>query len=388
MFFTTDVLVSLFWLLTCYFFWKAIESNSLKYWILTGITIGIGSMAKYALLFFIPFSFLYLLFKKKYLLKQKSFYISLLIAIIIFSPVLIWNINNNMIGLFHISNLAGYGRKFVSLHKTINYELEFFGGQLLLNLPLLFLLFFWKKYKIGSYLKGDFEQFIIYKMIFIYIIFTAIALIKRVQINWLIFSYIPLYIILFKAIWESEILNNTLSRNYIAFTSLLLVLLLLQPVLETHTPKFSKIIPAKIDPYGKLVDWKNLTNFVNNEMKIKTNGNGYIILSDKYQIASQLSFYSPGNPKTYCLPYSGRRMNQFDVWGIPTSGFDDKQIVLVKNSPIESSEEINFLIDRNSIIYSTNYHIFYKGKIIKTYYIYLLNRMPKINSLKNVIAKY
>ncbi len=387
MFFTTDVLVAFFWLLTCYFFWKAIKSNHLKYWILSGIAIGIGLMAKYSLLFFIPFSFIFLLFKRKDLLKQKGYYISLIIAIVFFSPILIWNINHDMVGLFHVSNLAGIGRKFTSFNKSITYLFEFFAGQLLLNLPFLFLFFFWKKYKLGSYLKADFEQFIILKTIFIISIFTCIAFIKRVQINWLIFCYIPLYIILLKAILKSGILKNKIVKTYITFSSVLLLLLLLQPVFETFTPSFSKIIPAKIDPFGKLVDWKGLANFVQKEINGKCDEKNYIIVSDKYQIASQLTFYTAGQPKTYCLPFSGRRMNQFDIWGIPYSEIEQKQVVLIKNSPLELDTEINSLIDQNSLIYSTTYTILYKEKLIKTYYIYLLSKMPELSSSK-LISKF
>ncbi|SNR77303.1 ArnT family glycosyltransferase [Lutibacter flavus] len=388
MFFTTDVLVSFFWLLTCYFFWMATQKNSLTFWILTGLSIGIGFLAKYSLLFFIPFSFIYLLFKRKELLKQQGYYISILIATIFFTPVLIWNINHDMVGVFHISNLSGIGRKFISLNKSIIYLLEFFGGQLLLNLPFLFLFFYWKKYKIGSYLKGGFEQFIIFLITFVFITFTCISLIKRVQINWLIFSYIPFYIILLKAILKSGILLNKVVKKYIAFSSILLLLLLLQPVFETFTPHFSKLIPAKIDPFGKLVDWKGLANFVDVEINNKCDGKDYIILSDKYQIASQLTFYSTGHPKTYCLPYSGRRMNQFDIWGIPYTEIKEKQVVLIKTSPLEFDADINSLIEQSSIIYSTKYNILYKEKLVKSYYIYLLNKMPQLSNSTEIFTSF
>jgi hypothetical protein len=38
------------------------------------------------------------------------------------------------------------------------------------------------------------------------------------------------------------------------------------------------------------------------------------LLSDTYQIASEMAFYVPGQPQTYNVNL-GRRMNQYDLWG-------------------------------------------------------------------------
>jgi len=42
-------------------------------------------------------------------------------------------------------------------------------------------------------------------------------------------------------------------------------------------------------------------------------GGKVFILSDSYQIASELAFYGKGHPVTYCVNL-GRRMNQYDLW--------------------------------------------------------------------------
>jgi undecaprenyl-diphosphatase len=38
------------------------------------------------------------------------------------------------------------------------------------------------------------------------------------------------------------------------------------------------------------------------------------LATDRYQIASQLAFYVPGQPRVYNANF-GRRMNQYDLWG-------------------------------------------------------------------------
>jgi undecaprenyl-diphosphatase len=40
------------------------------------------------------------------------------------------------------------------------------------------------------------------------------------------------------------------------------------------------------------------------------------LVSDRYQVASELAFYTPGRPPTYNLNL-GRRLNQYDFWEGP-----------------------------------------------------------------------
>lgn len=169
-------------------------------------------------------------------------------------------------------------------------------------------------------------------------------------------------------------------------TFLLLMGLIFQPIFATQG---ARIVPVKIDPFSKLIGWQQLAQFVDTDIR-KQNGNqDFVILSDKYQVAAQLSFYTPGQPATYCLPYSKRRMNQYDVWGIPEDiSSQKKQVVFVKTHPLEDDEEQSRLVDSGKLTYSTTYSVNYKGQKVKTYYIYLLERMPVIPKDQNLFVRY
>lgn len=384
LFFTTDVLAVLGWLLTTYFFWKASSRNSPKYWAFAGLSLGIGLLGKYTLLYFIPFSFLYLFIRKRQLLTKSGYYLFLFTGIFIFLPVIIWNLKNGMLGALHVAYLAGAGKDFPGWLDVLAYQSEFIGGQLLLNLPLLCLLFFWKKYRIGDYLKGGFEQYIISSVVFVFLSFFALAFFKKIHINWLLFSYFPLYLVLLKAIWESRLFYKV--KVYMGLSFLLLVGLIFQPIFAAHG---TKMIPVKIDPFSKLIGWQKLGEFIYHDIRSQTGGKDFIILSDKYQIAAQMSFYTPGQPPTYCLPYSKRRMNQYDVWGIPSNlDNEEKQVVFIKTFPLEEDEEQRSIIPPENLIYETRYTVMYKGEKVKTYYIYLLKKMPEIPKDKELIVRY
>lgn len=50
-----------------------------------------------------------------------------------------------------------------------------------------------------------------------------------------------------------------------------------------------------------------------------------VIFSDRYQISSELAFYTQGNPIVYCINL-GRRMNQYDLWQSINSELNGKTV--------------------------------------------------------------
>jgi hypothetical protein len=387
LFFTTDVLAAIGWVFTTYFFWMATIQKKSRYWLLAGLSMGLGLLGKYTLLYFIPFSLFYLLFTQHKLLLQKGYYIFISTGLFLFLPVIIWNFYNDMNGVLHITHLAGAGKGFSGWSKAFTYQSEYIGGQLLLNFPLLCLLFFWKKYNIGNYLKGDFEKYIISSVIFVFLTFFAVAFFKRIRINWLIFSYFPLYIILFRAILKSRLIYRV--KTYLIVCTLLLTGLLFQPFFEAYNLTAARMVPAKVDPFTKLMGWKQLGLFLDKEVRPHMLGKELVILSDKYQIAAQMSFYTPGQPTSYCLPHTSRRMNQYDLWGLPQDfNKAEKQVVLIKTGPLEENERQLYLIPMETVTYKTEFPVYYKGEKIRTFYVYLLEDMPKINSGTQMFKRF
>lgn len=82
--------VIFFILLTFFFFLKALENR--RYLIWTGVAIGLGGLTKYTSLIIAPIILVYLLVYKRNYLKDKNLWLGALAALIIFSPVIIYNI--------------------------------------------------------------------------------------------------------------------------------------------------------------------------------------------------------------------------------------------------------------------------------------------------------
>lgn len=79
-----------FMLLASYLFLKAMKNDTYLIW--TGIALGLGFLAKYNAFILVPILFTHLLFYKREYFKNKKFWLGVLLTILIFSPVIFYNV--------------------------------------------------------------------------------------------------------------------------------------------------------------------------------------------------------------------------------------------------------------------------------------------------------
>ncbi len=130
-----DVPQLFFWGLSTLFLYRALFKNK-NYWYLLGITLGFGILSKYTMVLFIPCTVLFVILSKEHrkLLWSKETYLSLLIALLIFSPVIYWNYKNEWASfLFQVHH--GTSGESIDLRKFGDY----WGGQLGVVTPSIFL---------------------------------------------------------------------------------------------------------------------------------------------------------------------------------------------------------------------------------------------------------
>ncbi|MBF0288084.1 MAG: glycosyltransferase family 39 protein [SAR324 cluster bacterium] len=89
----------IFWLLNLYFLCRFHQTNSNKWLILLGITAGLGALSKYITILFYIGLFLHLLSYKelRHHLKNPWLYLAGCISLLIFTPVLLWNYQNDWV---------------------------------------------------------------------------------------------------------------------------------------------------------------------------------------------------------------------------------------------------------------------------------------------------
>ncbi len=372
--FLTDSPFSLFWVLTLISFYLAFNKNRPKYWILTGVFAGLGFLSKFLTLLFYPLAFLFLLFYRKSLIKEKWFYISFLIFILFTIPIMIWNIQHDFITLKHIEKLAGFAHSSSSSKPFFNFKYlgDYILGQIGFGFGFLFPFVLYAVFKATKEKKVKFK-YLIWFPLFVFLLFLFISLKKRVYVNWPVFSYFTLYILTLFFIYKRK-----LYKLVIPFLALNLIAI----VITFYTPLLDKVgltnlLPPEKDPTKRLVGWEGLGNFVSDKIKqLKTDK--YFVFSDSYHIASELAFYIRPFTQTYCIN-TGRRMNQFDLWpGI--SQFENQGYygIYVTGGNIQPIVLKGF----DQLITKYTYKVKYRGKVVNVFYIYVLKNLKHIYQIK------
>jgi 4-amino-4-deoxy-L-arabinose transferase-like glycosyltransferase len=278
--------------------------SSLVYWRFLGLSIGLGLLTKYNMVFFYPCAFLFLLLSKEYrkLLLTKGPYIAFIISLIVFSPVIIWNVNHEWITFKHT---AGQAHIAEGIRISLKSFFEFLGSQFGVITPLLLILMAVSVWRLRKKSEGAFLFWFLVPVIAFFLLKSVQA---KVQANWALPGYLS-GIVAFSAFYMKRFHSEGKGIKILIAVAVLL------PVIITAVAHYPLIInlPVKQDPTLRLRGWKELGAEVTNIYERKSVNRPVFIFSDRYQVSSELAFYVKGHPVTYCINL-GRRMNQYDLW--------------------------------------------------------------------------
>lgn len=325
--FTIDSPFIFFWILSLFLFWKAInrkalsvmrnefeeneinpshitDHSSLIYWRFLGLSIGLGLLTKYTMVFFYPCAFLFLLLSKEYrkLLLTKGPYIAFIISLIVFSPVIIWNANHDWITFKHT---AGQAHIAEGIRISLKSFFEFLGSQFGVITPLLLVLMAVSVWRLRKKREG---AFLFWFLISVIAFFLLKSMQAKVQANWALPGYLS-GIVAFSAFYMKRFHSEGKGIKILIAVAVLLSVII---TAIAHYPSIINL-PVKQDPTLRLRGWKELGAEVTNIYERKSVNRPVFIFSDRYQVSSELAFYVKGHPVTYCINL-GRRMNQYDLW--------------------------------------------------------------------------
>lgn len=122
-----------FWTLMAFTIIRYIQTQQNKWLYLFGISVGLGMMSKYSVAFFAASIIAgILLTRHRKIFFNKHFYFSLLIALLIFLPNLIWQYNHRFPVITHMGELQQEQLKY-------NTATDFIISQLMMNMPCVFI---------------------------------------------------------------------------------------------------------------------------------------------------------------------------------------------------------------------------------------------------------
>ncbi len=311
---TIDSPFLFFWILALFCFWRAVEvpsgSNPLASWLIAGAVIGIGLLTKYTMAFFIASAFLFLLFtKKRALLLTPYPYAALLVSLIVFSPVVLWNMQHDWVTVRHT---AGQAHVAAGLQVSLKTFGEFLASQIGIVTPVLFALMFTALFRRRMTAEDLRPQFLFWFAVPILAFFLLKSVQGKVQPNWAMTGYVTALVAVCGRywFWLGRSADVSFGKRRLLVVGALLALAL---TVFAHVVPATGWLPVKMDPSQRLRGWKQIGAEVGVLHADLARRGAVFIFSDSYQVASELAFYVPGRPVTYCIN-NGRRMNQYDFW--------------------------------------------------------------------------
>jgi len=328
---TPDVPLLLFWTLSIICLYKAIFEDKKWFWIFAGIAMGLSFNSKYTALLLQFGLIAFLLFSNRYrkLFLSPWMWVSLLISAGISFPVFWWNYQNEFASFaFQSSSRTDSISEFTVSPKS------FFGAighQMLLLLPVLFIIFlsFTYKYCKRAILKLKLPStkvlFLLAFFIPTFLGFMLITPIYWVKLNWLMPSYITGIII------AALFINKKWLKIQIIIAIVFHLLISLQVIFY--------IFPVKSD--DTWVGWKELAE--ETKKLQEEHPNTFVFSDDNYKTSACLNFFM--DDKIYAQNIIGLPALHFDYLGDDLSALKGQNAFFIdsdkrfKND--EKKQEIN-----------------------------------------------
>ena len=129
LFITTDAPLLFFWALTLLGFLKALQDDSWGWWLAAGVAGGLGLLSKYTMGVLAVSLLVYLLGSRQYRtqLLNIKLWMAALLALLVFLPNIIWNMQHDFISVQHTADISQMDR----IRYTWDELAEFIGAQFL-----------------------------------------------------------------------------------------------------------------------------------------------------------------------------------------------------------------------------------------------------------------
>lgn len=202
---STDAFLLPLWALALFAAWRLMNTRALSWAIALGVCVGLGALAKYAMLYFVPCLALaaYWLAPVRAALSQGRGVIAGIVATIIVAPNVIWNVQNGFATARHTASNASF-----NLDNMFHLgELwEFLTGQAGVLGPLVYVALIWALWRAARHSATLLTEdkfllaFILPPLVFV----SLIAFISRANANWVAVAYPAIVVWITGALFTSK----------------------------------------------------------------------------------------------------------------------------------------------------------------------------------------
>ena len=276
---STDVPLLFFWTLALLAWIRLLASRGWGWAILLGLALGLGLLAKYAMIYFLLCAAVYLAVTPdaRWLSRDLKGAAVLGLACLVLLPNFLWNVDNDWITYAHTAANAKWGG---DLFKPLKM-LEFIGSQFGVFGPILMGVLIWIAFGSGRATPSDSNRLLLSFSLPIILLITAQALLARAHANWAATAY-PAAAIAVTAV----LLRLNRRRLFGASLALHGVVLLSLAFATALAPNLS--YPGKLDPFARVLGWRETAGVVRKILDERPYG---AVLTEDRLVTAEMLYY-------------------------------------------------------------------------------------------------
>ncbi|MCS7063204.1 MAG: glycosyltransferase family 39 protein [Methylacidiphilales bacterium] len=306
---TIDPLSVFFWVCAAHGLWRGVAGEGLRHWVWAGFAVGCGFLAKQinALQLVCGVGWLLADRERRRWFMRPHFWAMVGVAGVCMLPVFVWNAQHGWITAQHLHERAALTEGWKMRPGEF---FQFLVQQALVISPGYFVLMlvawggwvwrWWVQRQSG----GQAEPFCAWMAWPVFALYAGLAWNEAGEANWTV-TMLPTGMLL-AVVWWRERWGSRVARGWIYGAVGVAVVM----TVMVHETAWLRLKP-RLDPLVRARGWRSLVDQVDEVRRAYPQA---ILIGNKYQTVSILSFYLPDRPRVY-QPKVGRVVNQLSLWG-------------------------------------------------------------------------
>lgn len=301
-------------------------------WPVLGMIVGVGILAKYTMVLFLPFMGLFLLATPTHrrLLVRPGFWVAALVGALCCAPIVIWNVQNDWVTLQHARGHAG-----LQSQQLIHWfgPLRYLATQFAILLGFWFVIWVMAMWHLHPGRGRGAETAYLWWISAPMFAFFGLFSLKNGggEPNWPVTAYLSGVVLaggwLMEELqtrslaWRRWALGATIGFGGLGFmlTAALHQIAWVQPVLVRIAGPATAEQPMplrRLDPTARLRGWQTLAREVDlMRGELRTRGIEPVLAGSVWTLPGEIGFYCEGHPTVYSLGLAlGDRHSQYDLW--------------------------------------------------------------------------
>jgi hypothetical protein len=279
---STDVPLLFFWALALWAYVNMLIAPSKRWAVLLGVAVGLGMLAKYAMIYFLPGMALAALFSKRarLLFRRSEVWLALLVAILIIAPNIAWNASNGFATVEHTGDIVMGDPVRPSLMRA----LEFLGTQFAVFSPVIFAVMIVATFRLGSSALVEQDRILIALFIPALATVTVFAFFVKANGNWAAASLVS------GAVLTGALLSRRDARGWMGI-SVAIGVVMQVAIIGTDAVADRLAIPHVANPYRRTMGWRQYAEAIGDVAK---RSGAKAIVTDSRADFAALQYYLRG----------------------------------------------------------------------------------------------